>query len=157
MQVEAIAENGYALKLGRFGSLGYEVEPKIGLELLPREAGVYRIRTIPIPGYQAIGYDVDFQACLALCPAVPDRPVGSETITHANWDLDLIVQVQLPGFLQVLPQGLIRETGNRVLCEVVRQISRRLTHRVQQDFHIPRGLPLPKRRKKITPRAVEVD
>jgi hypothetical protein len=32
-----------------FGAFGYEVEPKIGLELLPQDNGIYRIQTIPIP------------------------------------------------------------------------------------------------------------
>lgn len=64
MKVQPLGENGYALIIGRFGAFGYEVEPKIGLELLPPEDGVYRIRTIPIPDYQAPGYDVDYCSSL---------------------------------------------------------------------------------------------
>ena len=49
MQAEPLAENEYALTIGRCGALGYQVEPKGGLELLPQDRGVYRIRTISIP------------------------------------------------------------------------------------------------------------
>ncbi|MDB9377652.1 DUF1997 domain-containing protein, partial [Nodularia sphaerocarpa] len=64
MKVQPLGENGYAVIIGRFGSFGYDVEPKIGLELLPPEQGIYRIRTIPVPDYHPPGYDVDYQASL---------------------------------------------------------------------------------------------
>ena len=35
MDVEAIDAQAYALTLGRFGNFGFEVEPTIGLRLLP--------------------------------------------------------------------------------------------------------------------------
>jgi Protein of unknown function (DUF1997) len=38
MTVAPIEENGYELTIGRFGSFGYEIEPKIGLLLLPRSS-----------------------------------------------------------------------------------------------------------------------
>ena len=47
MQVEALGRNGYVLTLGRFGNFGFEVEPTIGLELMPQSRGVYRICTVP--------------------------------------------------------------------------------------------------------------
>ncbi|MGB7275448.1 MAG: DUF1997 domain-containing protein, partial [Geitlerinemataceae cyanobacterium] len=34
MKVDPLGENGYALTIGKYGALGYAVEPKIGLELL---------------------------------------------------------------------------------------------------------------------------
>jgi len=53
------------LTIGRFGSFGYDVEPKIGLELLPPDKGVYRIKSIPVPDYVTPGYEVDFQSALS--------------------------------------------------------------------------------------------
>ncbi|MGB3571342.1 MAG: DUF1997 domain-containing protein, partial [Phormidesmis sp.] len=67
MAVEPIGNSGYGLTVGKFKSLNHEVEPKIGLHLLPQEEGVYRIETIPVPGYEPVGYDVDFQASMTLC------------------------------------------------------------------------------------------
>jgi hypothetical protein len=138
MQAEAIGLTGYALKLGRFGSLGYELEPKIGLDLLPQDQGVYRIRTIEVPGYSPKGYSVDFQASLELKSAEAELPQ-----TRVEWVLDLKVYIQFPKFIQSLPQGLIQSTGDGVLHQIVRQISRRLTYKVQSDFHQGRNLPMP--------------
>jgi hypothetical protein len=129
-KVHPLGENGYALTIGRFGAFGYEVEPKIGLELLPPDEGVYRIRTIPIPDYQAPGYDVDYHAALQL------REDFTETIvTKVEWELDLTVCLHFPRFIQRLPKSLIQSTGDRLLNQIVRQVSRRLTRKVQEDFH----------------------
>jgi hypothetical protein len=131
MQAEPIGQTGYALKLGRFGSLGYEVEPKIGLDLLPAEGNVYRIQTIDVPDYSPIGYIVDFQASLELKPGEPDPSV----LTRVEWVLDLKVYILFPKFIQSFPKGIIQNTGDGVLHQIVRQISRRLTKKVQDDFH----------------------
>ena len=69
MAVTPVGRNGYTLTLGRFGNFGFEVEPTIGLELLPQSAGVYRITTVPPeqfqPGLREL-YDVEFNAALRL-------------------------------------------------------------------------------------------
>lgn len=130
MKVQPLGENGYALTIGRFGAFGYEVEPKIGLELLPADEGVYRIRTIPIPDYQPPGYDVDYRAALQL-----KEDFAETIITRVEWELDLTVCLHFPRFIQRLPKSLIQSTGDRLLNQIVRQVSRRLTRKVQQDFH----------------------
>ncbi len=142
MEAVPIGETGYALTLGNFGALGYDIEPKIGLDLLPQDAGVYRIRTIEVPGYAPVGYEVDFQAALELTPA-PVAVLNAEAMTHVEWVLDLGVKLQFPRFIRALPQALIQGTGDRLLRQIVRQISRRLTHKVQEDFHKNLGLPMP--------------
>jgi hypothetical protein len=146
MKVEAIGETGYGLTIGRFGSFGYEVEPQIGLNLLPQEHGVYRIQTIPVPGYQPIGYEVDFQAALQLVEEDPVAANSSRLITRVEWELDLKVLIQFPRFIHALPKSLVQSTGDRLLNQIVRQVSRRLTHKVQQDFHQTMGIPFSKRR-----------
>ncbi|MEH1893851.1 MAG: DUF1997 domain-containing protein [Nostoc sp.] len=131
MKVQLLGENGYALVIGRFGAFGYEVEPKIGLELLPPEEGIYRIRTIPIPDYQAPGYDVDYKASLQL---IENNACSSGEVTRVEWELDLVVDLHFPRFIQRLPKSIIQSTGDRLLNQIVRQVSRRLTRKVQQDF-----------------------
>lgn len=157
MKVEPIGANGYALVIGRFGSFGYEIEPKIGLELLPPDNGVYRIQTIPVPNYVPPGYDVDFQASQTFVEVSTGEYFQSQeydgvqippTITRVEWALDLSVSVRFPKFIQKLPQSLIQSTGDRILRQVVRQVSRRLTHKVQEDFHTSLGLPMPRKLKK---------
>lgn len=147
MSTEPLGETGYALSIGRFGSFGYEVEPKIGLDLLPQENGVYRIRTMPVPNYEPPGYDVDFQAVLnlvevdsatALQNLQIDREAASQlppVMTRVEWELNLLVSLHFPRFIQALPKTLIQTTGDRLLNQIVRQVSRRLTAKVQDDFH----------------------
>lgn len=160
MKVEPLGDNGYALVIGKFGSFGYEVEPKIGLHLLPQNQGIYRIETISVPGYTSIGYEVDFRAALELVETSPEttailenrpssKPDGSDpAFTRVQWHLDLAVTIQFPRFIHALPKHLIQKTGDRLLHQIVRQVSRRLTHKVQDDFHKSRGIALPKQSKK---------
>jgi hypothetical protein len=149
MKVQPLGENGYALGIGRFGSFGYEVEPKIGLELLPPEDGIYRIHTIPIPDYYPPGYDVDYKASLRMIEATANDALTSfSEITRVEWELDLIVDIHFPKFIQRLPKSLVQSTGDRLLNQVVRQVSKRLTHKVQRDFHQSIGIDFPVNQKK---------
>lgn len=157
MKAEALGPNGYALSIGRFGALGYEVEPKIGLDLLPQDQeGVYRIETIAIPGYDSPGYEVDFQASLQLVESdldvsqyqLPKDGAMPSKVTQVEWELHLDVAIQFPRFIQALPGNLIQSTGDRLLNQIVRQVSKCLTHKVQEDFHATQDLPFLKRRKR---------
>ncbi|AFZ00942.1 DUF1997 domain-containing protein [Calothrix sp. PCC 6303] len=148
MKVQPLGENGYALVIGRFGAFNYEVEPQIGLELLPSDAGVYRIRTIPTPDYTPPGYDVDYRASLHLVETTADD-FNSQMLTHVEWELDLTVHIHFPKFIQRLPKSLIQSTGDRLLNQIVRQVSRRLTRKVQEDFHSSIGVPFSCKRKNV--------
>ncbi|MCU0525958.1 MAG: DUF1997 domain-containing protein [Elainella sp. Prado103] len=160
MATDPIDANGYALTIGRFGSFGYEIEPKIGLNLLPQDQGIYRIQTIPIPDYHPPGYAVDFQAALQLVEISPDETLAKslrksglaqvpDQITQVEWELDLQVMIQFPRFIQALPKSLVQTTGDKLLNEIVRQVSRRLTYKVQQDFHTTANIPFPKKHRKL--------
>ena len=140
MQVAAICQNGYALTIGKFNSCGYAVEPKIGLELLPQDSGIYRIQTIEIPDYIPPGYEVSFNAQMRLVEFVNGQQLG----TKIDWDLDLHVYIQFPKFIYKLPTGAIQGTGDKVLKQIVNRVSKQLTHKVQQDFHGNLGLKIPK-------------
>ncbi len=152
MQVEPIGQNGYALVIGRFGSNGYVVEPKIGLNLLPQDAGVYRIETIAVPGYVPAGYDVDFRAAMELVEAQPSEGMAQApgeavitSVTRVQWHLDLTVAIHFPRFIhRALPKTLLQSTGDRVLGQIVRQVSHRLNRKVLEDFHTTYNVPIPK-------------
>lgn len=150
MTVEPIGKNSYALVIGKFGSFGYEVEPKIGLDLLPQEAGVYRIETVPLPNDEIAGYSVDFRASMELIDLPQECSQNSPTagLTQVHWILDLTVDIQFPRFIHALPNPLIQKTGDRLLHQIVRQVSGRLTRKVLEDFHQTHGLSLPKRSKR---------
>lgn len=159
MTAVPLGQNGYELTVGRFSSFNYEIEPKIGLDLLPQDQGIYRIQTIPVPNYESAGYEVDFQAAMYLVEADPSSSsplaranapatVPSTKMTRVEWELNLKVTVLFPRFIQALPKPLIQTTGDRLLNQIVRQVSRRLTRKVQEDFHSIQGIPFPKKRKR---------
>lgn len=157
MTADPLGENGYALTIGKFGSFGYEVEPKVGLDLLPQDEGVYRIQTISIPDYTPPGYDVDFRASLQLAAKDPASLADSDgaqpsaftpsAFTNVEWELDLKVTIHFPRFINALPHSLIQGTGDRLLNQIVRQVSKRLTYKVQQDFHQTMGIPFSRPRR----------
>ncbi|AFY61702.1 DUF1997 domain-containing protein [Synechococcus sp. PCC 6312] len=151
MQAEPIGQTGYILTIGRFGSFGYTVEPKIGLNLLPENDRVYRIQTIPVPDQPYLNYEVDFQAAMLLIPRSVDAhdqellALNVRDYTHVTWDLELGVEIVFPRFIYHLPQRLLQSTGDRILAQIVKQVSHRLTAKVQDDFHNTLGLKLAKR------------
>lgn len=133
MKVEPLTKNSYALVIGKFGAFGYQVEPKIGLELLAPQEGKYQIRTIPIPNYEAPGYYVDYNGSIHLVEVADD-------LTNVEWELDLRVELNFPKFIRRLPHSLIQSTGDRLLKKIVTQVSRRLTYKVQTDFNQSLGI-----------------
>lgn len=155
MTVEPLGNNGYTITVGRFGSFGYEVEPKIGVVLEPPVGRVYEMRTIPVPDYNPPGYDVNYRASMELKEIDPATVKGSNgglfskkvstpaKITQVTWTLDLAVEVEFPGFIRKLPASVIQSTGDRLLAQIVKQVSPRLTYKVQQDFHNSHNLPVP--------------
>lgn len=157
MTVEPIGNNGYILTVGRFGSCGYEVEPKIAVVLHPPQDGIYWMNTIPVPNYTPPGYQVDYKASMELVE-IPIESAGAglvkaykkqgisqlpQTITRVKWQLQMNVQVQFPRFIYKLPVSMIRGTGDRLLAQIIKQISPRLTAKVQEDFHSRHNLPVP--------------
>lgn len=139
MQVTPISDHGYALVVGHFSVLGYEVEPQVGLYLSPLDHGIYRIDTMPIPDYTPPGYDVNFQSVLTL----HEGQTQGSPLTQVDWTLTLTVGIHKPRFLNALPQPLVKASGDKLLNQVVRQVSKRLTRKVQEDFHHTHHLPLP--------------
>lgn len=142
MQVSPISDHGYALLVGHFSILGYEVEPKVGLYLAPLDQRIYRIDTIPVPDYEYPGYDVDFKAVLELKDQEKNE-TNLSPMTLVDWQLSLNVKIHIPRFMNALPHALVKSSGDRLLNQVVRQVSKRLTRKVQEEFHTTQGLSLP--------------
>lgn len=144
MEAEPIGENSYALTIGQFGALGFQVEPKLGVELLPETEGIYRMETVPLETNDTHFYSVDYQAQLQLIEeSKTDSPELSLPMTAVEWTLDLGVTIHLPRFIYRFSKPMVQRTGDRLLNQIVRQVSRRLTHKVQVDFHTRYDLPLP--------------
>ncbi len=148
MDVKPIDNQAYALTLGTFGNFGFEVEPTIGLRLLPKNKGNYAISTVPLKTVDSALtdlYDVEFQANLNLENNNSDE--SGEILTAVSWNLDLAVWIHLPKMITLLPNGLVQSSGDHLLRQIVRHISRRLTWKVQEDFHASHGLICPPKRR----------
>jgi Protein of unknown function (DUF1997) len=148
MKVEPLGKNGYNITIGRFNSLGYEVEPKISVVLQPPKDGIYLMHTIEVPNYNPPGYEVDYRAWMKL-QEIPAELISSgpsklpKAIARIEWELHMKVAVRFPKFIYRLPLSVIQTTGDRLLAQIVRQVSPRLTYKVQQDFHSRLHLPVP--------------
>lgn len=163
MQAEPLGSHGYVLTVGRFGSMGYEVEPKMGVILEPPVDNRYLMYSVPVPEYIPPGYRLHYHAEMRLeetgDPAdlaevfkvferyqrsdLPDR------ITKVSWELHLHVWVKFPRFLYRVPLSLLQSTGDKLLTQIIRQVSPRLTYKVQQDFHHQHNLPLPSKQGRV--------
>lgn len=159
MKTEAMGENGYILSVGRFGSFGYEVEPKIAVVLLSSQDGVYLMKTVPLPEESNLGYEIDYKASMQLeevSVELAGEGIGKvykkqglsqlpDVITKVQWQSQIDVAIQFPKFIHKLPLRVIQQTGNRLLSQIICQVSPHLTYRVQEDFHTCRHLPVPPR------------
>ena len=156
MKVEPLGDNGYTLIVGSFSSLGHEVEPKVALVFHPATKRVYKMHTVPVPNYEYPGYEVQYDAEMELQELTPEQILGPNitkvfpykksipsVMTRINWQLDLVVTVDVPPLISRFPFSLVQKTGDRLLSQIVRQISPRLTYKVQKDFHTRLKLPIP--------------
>jgi hypothetical protein len=157
MKTEPLGNNGYVLAVGRYGAFGCDVEPKMAVVLEPPVGGVYLMHSIPLENEPDLGYEVDYHASMLLNEMASESAASGrekafnqqglsqipDVITQVTWELQMDVRVRFPKLIAKLPGTLVQTTGDRLLSEIVRQISPRLTYKVQQDFHSRLGLPMP--------------
>ena len=149
-KADPIGETGYAMGVGQVGAIGFKVDPRVGLNLLPPDQNsIYRITTIPIPDQAPQGYEVDFHAEMRLQEKVLDfktaeNPNENAVMTCIEWDLNLTVSLQFPAFIQRVSKDVIQKTGDNVLGFVVQRVSKSLTPKVQADFHKTHAITIPK-------------
>ncbi|REJ51957.1 MAG: DUF1997 domain-containing protein [Microcystis aeruginosa TA09] len=156
MKTLPFGDNGYIITIGKYGAFGYELEPKIAVVLDLPVNGVYHTRSVPIPDQPFLGYLVDYQAIMKL----EEMPLSSPSqeieaifrqqgldipavITQVTWQLHMEVMVKFPKFIYKIPRSILQKTGDKLLTQIVRQVSPRLTYKVQEDFHSSFNLPLP--------------
>ncbi|MBL1209383.1 MAG: DUF1997 domain-containing protein [Geminocystis sp. GBBB08] len=157
MKAEPFGENGYTLIIGHYGAFGYNVEPQMSVILEPPQSKHYSMYSVPNPQFNHPGYEVNYtsimdiesipvsQASLGIKKvySLHSQKTPPDTITKINWQLDLQVKVKFPRFIYKLPMSMIQNTGDRLLSQIVKQISPRLSYKVQKDFHSRFDLPIP--------------
>ncbi len=157
MKAEPFGDHGYTLIVGRYGAFGYDVEPQMSVILEPPNLGHYAMYSVPNPDFNQDGYEVNYRSEMDIEAIAPEE-VGEDLdkiftkkiasffpdeITRINWSLDLEVRVVFPAFIYKLPINIIQNTGDRLLAQIVKQISPRLSLKVQKDFHTKYDLPIP--------------
>lgn len=169
MRAEAMGNNGYTLIIGRFGSFGYEVEPKMNVvfEVTPEQK--YLMYSVELPEKQNLGYTVQYEAAMELNTIPLDASSANSKhypknivqslpseVTQVNWNLHLNVGVWFPKFIHRLPISAIQSTGDRLLSQIVRQVSPSLTLKIQKNFHDRLNLPIPPKTSRYLEKIVSV-
>lgn len=157
MTAEPFGKNGYTLIIGRYGAFGYEVEPQMSVILEPPQERQYVMYSVPNPAFNHPGYEVDYRSEMYLesidisqgakgveqvFQAADSTSVPAQ-ITRINWNLQLEVRIRFPRFIYRLPLNVIIKTGDRLLAQIIKQVSPRLSYKVQKDFHTCLNLPIP--------------
>jgi len=156
MKAIPYGENGYTLIIGHYGAFGYNVEPQMSVILEPPRENHYTMYSISNPEFNHSGYQVNYRSEMTINP-IPITSAAKgiekayhrhkisppEIITRINWCLDLFVTVSFPPFIYKLPMSVIYDTGDRLLRQIVKQVSPRLSYKVQKDFHSRFNLPIP--------------
>ena len=157
MRAEPFGENGYTLVVGSYGAFGYQVDPQMSVVLESPQLGSYAMYSVDNPEFNHLGYEVDYRSEMEIKPISVDEaaqgidrvfqqhsfPTLPDSITRINWQLHLEVKVKFPSFIYRLPKSLIAKTGDRLLTEIIKQVSPHLSYKVQKDFHTRFNLPIP--------------
>lgn len=157
MKAEPFGDNGYTLIIGNYGAFGYNVNPQMSVILESSQSKYYSMYSVNNPDFNYSGYEVDYRSNMSiesipLCQAsVGIEKVYSqygknflpENITKINWHLDLQVKVRFPPFIYKIPMSIIQNTGDRLLSQIIKQISPHLSYKMQKDFHCRFDLPIP--------------
>ena len=157
MVATPFGQNGYTLTIGNYGAFGYHLEPQMSVILELPESKRYSMYSVPNPQFTNCSYEVDYVSNLDI-ESIPVsqaakgiekvyRKQGQKNlpnkITKINWTLKLLVKIEFPSFIYRLPMSVIKATGNRLLSQIVKQISPHLSYKVQKDFHTRFDLPIP--------------
>lgn len=156
MKAIPYGDNGYTLIIGHYGAFGYNVEPQMSVILEPSVDNHYTMYSVANPEFNHPGYQVNYRSEMTINPIpITEAAKGIEKVYHhhkmtlpeiitcVNWHLDLFVTVSFPSFIYKLPMSVIHSTGDRLLRQIVKQVSPRLSYKVQKDFHTRFNLPIP--------------
>lgn len=157
MKAEPFGENGYTLIIGHYGAFGYEVDPQMSVILEPSQDQNYVMYSVTNPAFNHPGYEVNYRSEMDIKPININQAATGiekafqqanftslpEQITRINWQLNLEVRVRFPDFIYRLPTNIITKTGDRLLTQIIKQVSPRLSYKVQKDFHTRFNLPIP--------------
>ncbi|MEN9205145.1 MAG: DUF1997 domain-containing protein [Thermostichales cyanobacterium DRC_bins_46] len=131
LKVQPLGNADYRLQFFRIGGLGFELEPHFAITIWEDPLHCFRLTSLALPEDASLPYQVDCQASFR----IEQHSSDPQPLTRVYWDLTLKIDLELPGFLQVLPRPLVQKVGIKVVNQVTRSMSDRLTHNVCTDFY----------------------
>jgi len=131
LTVQPLGGADYRLQFFRIGGLGFELEPHFAITIWEDPQHCFRLSSLDLPEDEPLPYRVDCQATFR----IEERVQEPTAITRVYWGLILKVDIELPGFLQALSRPLVQKVGIKVVNQVTRSMSDRLTHNVCTDFY----------------------
>jgi len=131
LTVQPLGGADYRLQFFRIGGLGFELEPHFAITIWEEPQHCFRLASLNLPEDQSLPYRVDCQATFR----IEQLALDPTPIARVYWGLLLKIDIELPGFLQVLSRSLVQKVGIKVVNQVTRSMSDRLTHNVCTDFY----------------------
>lgn len=134
LKVFPLSDSTYKLQFFRIGGLGFELEPCFGVKIWSEKHYMFRLSSIELPSDADLPYTVDCQSYFQL------EELPESGMTRVNWDLELDIWMELPRFLAAFPYNLVYNVGAKVVRQVTRRMSDRLTHNVCTDYYRSVGM-----------------
>ncbi len=150
LKVLPLTDDSYKVQFFRIAGLGLEVEPCFGIQLWSEDRSLFRLRSIELPMEAETPYQITCLSSFRLEPLEPASPLSgysaggfvretsrgsSPPMIRVHWHLNLLVGMELPGLVKSLPSAFVHRVASRIVNQVTRSMSERLTRNVCSDFY----------------------
>ncbi len=129
-RIETLGEDYYRLKMRPLSFMMLSIQPTVDLKVWATANGTIYLQSVAceIRGVEYINqrFKLDLKGYLS-----PEQITGE---TRLKGNADLIVEVELPMPLAMMPSSLLEATGNGLLKSVLLTIKQRLLHQLLADY-----------------------
>ncbi|MBC8121370.1 MAG: DUF1997 domain-containing protein [Gemmatimonadaceae bacterium] len=127
LSVQPVLSGVYRLQLPEIKALSFAVSPRLGLRQVEESECAYRLVSTPLDD-DPRDYRVKFESLLRL---VPDGKA-----VRVFWEANFVIDLEIAGFLQMLPQTMLQAAGQTAVQTMTAPISRNLVHNLCQDYQV---------------------
>jgi hypothetical protein len=120
----------YRLQLPRFGAMGYELAPEVGLRVIEESERTHRLVSVDQPD---LDYRVDFGGVLGLEPA--DERIG------VTWQTRFAIEIVPPAFLRLVPEAALKAAAQMAVSAMIGSVCRALIDNLTRDYRSRPGNP----------------
>ncbi|AGY57657.1 DUF1997 domain-containing protein [Gloeobacter kilaueensis] len=123
LKVQRTGAGHFDLQLPEFGALGFQLAPRMVLQLIEDDECRYRLLSVPSP---ASDYQTDFSGLFQLTP----RPPAVDVF----WEARFAIQLTLPGFLGMFPQPVVQSAAQTAVSAMSASVCQNLVHNICCDY-----------------------